>query len=239
MRPGAIVIGASSGIGESLALALSHEGYRLGLAARRKPLLDQVRDRLNGEAFTIVLDVSDRTRAEAGFNALVERLGDVDLVIICAGVGHLNPDLDVGLEIETVDVNVVGFTLVADAAARYFEARGSGHLVGISSVSGLRGSPHAPAYSASKGFISNYLEALRLRARRRKMPLFVTDVRPGLVDTRMAQGQGQFWVAPPARAAGQILRAIKAKRSVVYVTRRWRLIAWLTRILPASLYCRL
>lgn len=175
-------------------------------------------------------------QAQQRFNDLVAGLGSVDLVIISAGWGERNPDLTDSIEQETIDTNVCGFAAFATAAYRYFKARGRGHLVGISSIAALRGNGAAPAYSASKAFMSNYLEGLRVRAFREQLDVTVTDVRPGFVDTAMAKGENLFWVGTPQKAAQQIIDAIERRKGIVYITRRWRLMAWLLRCLPGSLY---
>jgi short-subunit dehydrogenase len=71
------------------------------------------------------------------------------------------------------------------------------------------------------------------------LPIFVTDIRPGLVDTQMAKGEGLFWVMPLEKAVGQMFKSIVAKKKVVYVTKRWRLIAALLKLLPRAVYDRL
>jgi short-subunit dehydrogenase len=136
-------------------------------------------------------------------------------------------------------VNVRGFAAMVNVAVAHLEKRGSGHLVGISSVAALRGSRVAPAYAASKAFVSNYLQGVRYRFHKSKRPIVVTDVQPGFVDTPMAKGNGLFWVASPQTAARQIAAAIRGRKRHVYVTRRWRLVAWLQRILPDAVYSRL
>lgn len=235
----AIIIGASSGIGEELARQLSSEGYSLGLTARRADLLQELQSELPTKSYIQQMDVSDLDAAKGQFTNLLEQMGAVDLVIISAGVGHLNPELDPDKELETIKVNVSGFTLIADLAFHHFIEKGSGHLVGISSIAALRGGDDAPAYGASKAFVSNYLQGLRKKAAKAKLDIAITDIKPGFVDTAMAQGEGLFWVAPVPKAAGQILDAIKKKRSNAYITKRWRLIAWLLKSLPSYLYNRL
>ncbi|ELZ29936.1 hypothetical protein C474_12916 [Halogeometricum pallidum JCM 14848] len=120
----------------------------------------------------------------------------------------------------------------------HLEERGGGHLVGISSVAGLFGNPVAPAYNASKAFVSRYLDGLRSRAAAADADVTVTDVVPGFVDTEMAMGE-TFWMASPETAAAQIHDAVRAERNRVYVTRRWRLVALLLRLLPESALRRL
>jgi short-subunit dehydrogenase len=83
------------------------------------------------------------------------------------------------------------------------------------------------------------LEGLRLNAHKSNLPVYITDVRPGFVDTAMAKGEGLFWVAPVQKAAEQILEAIKQKKKVVYITKRWKLIALLLRIIPFSILKRI
>ena len=126
---------------------------------------------------------------------------------------------------------------LASAAMRHFEERGRGHLVGLSSLAALRGQGAAPAYNASKAFVSNYLDGLRHRAVHGGLDVTVTDVLPGFVDTPMV-GDQTFWLAPVDKAAEQIYRAIRRRRARVYVTRRWRLVAWLLKVLPDALYYR-
>jgi short-subunit dehydrogenase len=112
-------------------------------------------------------------------------------------------------------------------------------IVGISSLAALRGNGEAPAYNASKAFISSYLQSLRHKFSKLKLPIVVTDVQPGLVNTAIAKGHGLFWVASPEKAARQIFVAILKRKRQVYVTRRWRFIAWFLKTAPDWLYHRL
>ena len=106
-------------------------------------------------------------------------------------------------------------------------------------MGGLRGSSNAPAYNATKAFQINYLEGLRQKATKLKIPIFVNDIRPGFVDTAMAKGEGQFWVTTIEKATNQILQAIKKKRKVVYITKRWKLVAAILKRIPQQIYDRM
>lgn len=235
----AIIVGASSGIGKELAYILSKEGFEVGLLARRTHLLESIKSDLKNPAYTSFIDVSKPDDAQLQFEKLVEEMGGVDLVILNSGVGHLNPELFWEKEKETVDVNVLGFTALAGAAFKHFAKEGQGHLVGISSIAAIKGNPIAPAYNASKAYMSNYLEGLRIKAHQEKRNITITDIQPGFVDTDMAKGDGKFWVAPPRKAADQIFAAIKKQKDHAYVTRRWRFIAWMLKTVPDQLYARL
>lgn len=235
----AIVIGASSGIGLELARQLSASGYGVGLVARRGELLEQLARELSPPVWTRTIDVAETAEAMSRLRELIAEMKDVELFIISAGTGFLNPELEWEKERTTIAVNVAGFAAAANVAVEHLKQRGGGQLVGISSLAALRGSSAAPAYNASKAFVSNYLEGLRQMLRRRKLPITVTDVQPGLVDTRMAQGDKLFWVAAPSEAARQILAAVRRRKQRVIVTRRWRLIGWFLKHAPDWLYRRI
>jgi short-subunit dehydrogenase len=235
----AIVIGASSGIGRALALRLAREGYDVGLTARRLPLLLELQAEIGPRAFVKPMDVSDAASAMARLDELIAEMGGADLVVVNAGTGHTNPDLAWEPEQETIGVNVTGFAAMVNVAYRHFVGRGAGHLVSISSVAALRGSGFAPAYNASKAFVSTYMDGLRHKLARLGAPVAITDIQPGFVRTAMAQGPNVFWAASPEEAAEQIWQAIRRRRKRAVITRRWRPIAWLMRVVPDAVYHRL
>lgn len=235
----AIVIGATSGIGKALAKLLANANYKVGITGRRVALLQQLRAENPTAFFVKAFDVTQTKDAIEKLEELTSEIGGVDLVIICAGVGEINENLDFEKEKCTVETNVLGFTCMANWAFNYFERQKYGHLVAISSIGGLRGSRHAPAYNATKAYQINYIEGLRQKAKQLKQAIFITDIRPGLVDTAMAKGEGLFWVMPVEKTAHQIYKAIVGKKKVAYVTKRWRLIAALLKVLPRQIYDRL
>jgi len=232
----AIIIGASSGMGRELAKVLVRHDYIVGVTGRRTELLQELQTELSDKCRMRTMDVADTPNAIATFNDLVAEIGSVDLVVISAGTGHGTADLQWPNEKDTIDTNVLGFTAIADTAFNYFVKQGHGHLVGISSIAAIRGGRYAPAYNASKAYVCNYLEGLRHIAMKTKLPIYVTDIQPGFVDTRMAQGDRIFWRASTEKAAQQIYHAIERKKPHAYVTRRWRLIAWVMKVMPNWCY---
>jgi len=211
----------------------------LGLVARRRSLLESIADTLPTEVLTSVIDITDVDYAREQLRGLIEKMGEVDLFVISSGVGFINPNLEWKPEAETIAVNVTGFACMVNTAVEHFSLRKKGHLVGISSVAAIRGHGEAPAYGASKAFETTYLQAIRHRFAKSNLPVCVTIVHPGFVDTAMAKGEGLFWVAPVEKAARQIFRAIQKRKSDVYVTKRWRAIGWLLRLLPDVIYHKL
>jgi len=227
----AIVIGATSGMGRGLARLLANENYNVGITGRRTNLLDELK-RENPDRFvSLTFDMTDISAISTYMNELTKALGGLDLLIICSGTGDINEKLDFWIEKKTIDVNVTGFTALCDWAFHYFEQQQHGQLVAITSIAGLIGSRHAPAYNATKSYQIKYLEGLQQKAKKAKLPLSISDIRPGFVDTAMAKGDGLFWVASIDKAVQQLYRAIKRKRKITYITKRWSIVALLFRLL--------
>jgi len=235
----AIVVGATSGIGRQLAITLAENGYKVGITGRRSQLLNEMQALYPDGVVISAFDVSDISIVPQKLKKLADQLGGLDLLVLSSGTGKINPTLNETIEQQTNAVNVTGFTTVADWAFNFFEQQGFGHFAAITSVAAIRGSRQAPAYGASKAYQVNYLEALRQKAKNSKLPVYMTDIRPGFVDTPMAQAENMFWVAPVEKAARQIFKAIKNKRDVVYITKRWRIVAFIFRMIPGVLYERM
>ncbi len=235
----AIVIGASSGIGRALAKIIAQDGYVVGLVARRLSLLVELQKEIGDLTFVRQIDISNTYEAISQFSELLQEMGGVDLIVISAGIGFINPSLEWDKENKTIEVNVAGFVAIANVAMQHFLQAGTGHLVNISSIAALRGNGIAPAYNASKAFESNYLDGLRQKVTKLRLPITITDIQPGFVQTAMAQGQGLFWLASPEKAARQIYQAIRGKKKHAYITKRWRLIAWFFKLAPDAIYYRL
>ncbi|MFC7177265.1 SDR family NAD(P)-dependent oxidoreductase [Halosegnis marinus] len=233
----AVVVGASSGIGEALARRLAADGYEVGLCARRRDRLVDIGDDLPTKAYVARIDVTDTEDAREGFSELTDAMGSVDLVVVNAGVGYENRELDPEQEHATVATNALGYTTMAVAAMRLFEEQGHGHLVGISSLAAHFPNGATAAYNASKAFVTRYTDGLRYRARGLDADVAVTVIEPGFVDTDLAGGD--LWKCSPETAADHIIRAVRKEKRHAYVTRRWRVVAWLFALMPDALARRL
>ncbi len=233
-----IIIGATSGIGRELAKKMSLAGYTVGITGRRSALLDTLEAELPGPSFKSVMDLSNVLETTESFHQLLDKMDGVDIVVISSGTAMMNPEYPLSDDLDTIAVNVTGFTTIANLAYHYFSENDSGHIVGISSVAAIKGG-RASVYNASKAYMSTYLEGLSCRARSERKNICITDIRPGFVNTEMAKGKGIFWCASVEKATTQIFTAIKNKRRVSYVTKRWNLIALLLKNLPFSIYLKL
>ena len=234
-----IIIGATSGIGRALFKKYAVDGNRIGIVGRRTYLLDKLRQEHPDTTITVMADITKQDEITQAIDALHSELKDIDLAIVCSGTGDINASLDYAVERPTIDTNVMGWTFVVDTLYNIFEQQGHGHLVAITSAGGLRGEPMAPAYSASKAYQINYMEALRKKAFKSRAHIIVTDIRPGLVDTAMAKGEGLFWVMPVEKVAYQIIAAIRKEKSKAYITKRWHVLAIVNKSLPFMLYKRM
>lgn len=217
-----LIIGATSGIGKSLYSHYVADGCNAAIMGRRKNLLEEISSGNPSTTLPLSVDISDCKAFERGFKEVIERFQQIDLAIICASIGDLNPSLEISQELDTLATNIVGWTNVIDTLYNYFEEQGQGHIVSITSIGGMQPTPLAPSYSASKAFQINYTKSLQAKAK--KSQLCITEIRPGLVNTRMAKGEGLFWVMPVETVSKQIIRAIEKKRKLCIVTKRWRIL---------------
>lgn len=234
----ALIVGASSGIGKALARVLVQNKYRVGVTGRRETHLLELQKEQPEQIQIAAFDTTEPYAIEQ-LEALAKRLEGIDLFIISAGIGHLNLDYDYSLENETNQLNVVAFTRLVNWSMRYFKNQGWGHLVNFSSVASRRGGRQAPAYSASKAYQSIYLEGMAQKVAYEKLPIYTTDVRPGFVRTAMAKADTMFWVSSKEKAARQIFRSIQRKKRIVYISRRWVIIAWILERIPWFIYKRM
>ncbi len=241
----ALVVGASSGIGEALARRLAVGGTRVAMVARRENELRTIMDDINsaaGEdrAVAITHDVISRQEIPELFQEIARAIGGLDLVIYAAGaMPEVAPDeFDTNKDQQMIDVNFLGAVAWLNPAADRFARLGQGTVVGIGSVAGDRGRAPNPVYCASKAGFHAYLEALRNRVTR--LGVRVVTIKPGFVDTPMTRGkEGLFWLISADRAAEIILT--KARRGVVtaYVPARWRVVMTIIRSIPSFIFTRL
>ena len=229
-----LIIGASSGIGKELALQYEKLGYEVIITARKIEKLKEIAENRNIKYE--YLDVNNYSETISKIKKLVV---DTDISIISAGIGDFNDKLDFDIELNTIKTNVAGFVACVTEIFNYYKSVKNGHIAAISSIASIRGNDSAPAYNASKAFVTNYMDGLRKKSIKEKLNINVTTIMPGLVDTQMAKGEGLFWVEPTELVAKQIIRGIAKNKSELVVTKRWKLIAMLLKLLPDCIYYRM
>jgi hypothetical protein len=241
----AFITGASSGIGQALALRFHAAGYRLALVARRS---DEVARWAAGagiaaERFAVyAADVRDVAAIVAAGRACLAAQGLPDVVVANAGIS-VGMDTAERADLEvmraTFETNVLGMAATFHPFVAAMRERRAGTLVGIASVAGIRGIPGHGAYSSSKAAVIAYCEALR--GELRPFGVKVVTIAPGYIDTPLTRGNpySMPFLMKSDVFAERAVRAIEAGD-------RWRVIPWqmgivvqLLRVMPNALFDRL
>lgn len=230
----AIVVGASSGIGLEVAKLLMAQGWKVGVAARRVELLQDL-----GAAAVERIDVTTDDATE-GLQRLISKLGGMDLYFHASGIGKQNRELTADIELATLQTNGVGFTRMIGEAYRYFVKQGSGHIAAITSIAGTKGLGPAPSYSATKAMQNVYLQALEQQARSRGLDIVFTDVRPGFVDTALLAGDFHYpLMLRPEKVAQEIVCAINHHQHIRVIDWRYRILTAVWRRIPRWIWRRI
>lgn len=238
-----LITGASSGIGKALALEMAKRGYNLGLTARRVDRLESLKKEIlsqhGGLAVEVAeLDVQATDAIAPTFNALLKKLGNIDIVVVNAGSntmtgvgkGQLKQQLDM------LQTNVMGAVATVDAAAEYFRHKKAGHIVGISSLASLTAIPKQASYCASKAAFSMYLESAALELSRYNIA--VTRILPGFVKTDIVENMEQYpFLVSAEQAAKEITNQIEKKKAVGVVPGYpWKAVKPFMRSIPSALW---
>ena len=235
----AIIIGASSGLGNEVARLLLEQGWTLGVAARRLEPLELLRDIAPERVQTQVLDVTSED-APAALQELIDKVGGMDLLFYASGIGKQNMELEPDIELGTVTTNGLGFTRMIGAAYRYMAAHGGGHIAAISSIAGTKGLGAAPSYSATKAFQATYLQALEQQSNMRKLNITFTDLRPGFVATPLLGDNPKYpMLLDTKKVAREMVKAVNSRRHVRVIDWRWRIATALWRRIPRWIWRRL
>jgi dehydrogenase/reductase SDR family protein 7B len=240
------VTGASSGIGEALAVAFSREGAQLVLSARRAEELERVRQSCDGPERHRVepLDLMNAN----GIAHAAERVGHVDVVVHSGGVSQrsLAMQTDLSVERSIMDLNFFGTVALTKAVLPSMIARKSGHIVPISSVVGYVGTPLRSAYAASKHALHGYFDSLRAEVG--KDGIAITIVCPGYIRTNVSRnamtGDGSAFgrmddthknATTPEQCARRVVDGVAKRKREVHVGGKETWAILLQRLFPAIL----
>ncbi|QIZ77430.1 SDR family NAD(P)-dependent oxidoreductase [Ferrimonas lipolytica] len=230
----AIIVGANSALSQQLALQLHQQGVKLGLMAADPSGLTKLQQQT--DCRLVELDIRNAEQCQQAFNQLWQDLDGVALVVINTAANGLDLELPWQLDQAIIDVNVQGFAAIANAAFKQMEQQKFGQIGCFTSIAGERGGPQT-AFHASKAFQQNYLQGLRLHAQRLKLPIIITDLRLGYLDKMHGRGKG-IWAASLDKVVKQSLKALRRGKHTVYVTKRWRIAALMSKVLPEFIYNR-
>ena len=249
----AVITGAGSGIGKSLAILLSREGVRLALNDWNKENLEQTLQEIRqhgGTAWGKSFNVAEKEAVHQFAEEVIGQFGQVDIVVNNAGITHEQRLLErCGYEEfeKILGVNLWGVIYGTKAFLPYLKQRPEASLINISSIFGVIGYPNQGAYVTSKFAVRGFTETLRIELG--KSPVTVTCVHPGGIRTNIArniQSENQERVEKFAKvfermaitssedAARQIVEAIRKKHNRVVIGPDARKLDWLARLFPTA-----
>lgn len=241
MKKKVAIIGATSGIGRALAVEMHRRGYTVGATGRRLERLEELKNELETNVYIKYMDVAELENAIEQLDQLRKDMGGLDVIVLNAGVSNYQKK-SVGrqADMHVIDVNIRGFANLASYSFNLFEEQNHGHIVGISSVAGLFGWGLNIPYNASKSFVNTYLQGYRQKANHSDADISVSTIMPGFVESEMTDNKkGMFWVQPTEKAAKQIADTIERKKHEAYITKRWRLVGWLVKMIPNWIWNRM
>jgi NADP-dependent 3-hydroxy acid dehydrogenase YdfG len=220
----AAITGASSGIGEATALALSAAGAAVALGARRRERLEELAGRLDGPSSVHEVDVTDEAQARGFVEAAHREHGALHILVNNAGVMLLGPvdRADTTEWRRMLEVNLWGLLICTHAALPLIARSGGGDIVNVSSVAGRRADAGAAVYNLTKFGVHAFSEALRQEALH--AGIRVTVVAPGVVDTEL-QGHNlnpmvQQTLERVREQIGEVLQAEDIADAILYAVTR-------------------
>jgi short-subunit dehydrogenase len=235
------ITGASSGIGEALAVRLARAGARVALTARRRDKLEAVAETLrrNGHDVLVVpADVADREALVAAGRSVEQAWGGIDLAVFNAGFSRRIDwtRFDARDFVEIYRVNVFGVMFGIEAVLPGMIARGRGRIAAVASLAGYRGAPTLAGYGSSKAALIHAMDSLRFDLAPKGVG--VTLISPGYVRTPLTS-TNQYWM--PAlmdaeRAAGIIARGLERDKPEIHFPARFSWTLKFLRVLPFPIY---
>lgn len=235
-----LIMGASSGIGYAVAEALASRGVKLGLAARRIDKLQALKEKFPDSIEYAAIDINAEDAPEKMLR-LIDDMDGMDIYFHVSGIGYDNPGLIPQREVEILQTNVCGFARMVSTAFNYFKTRKEGgHIVAITSVAGTKGIGPMSAYSASKKCDQTYLTALRQLAHSEHLPISITDIRPGWIQTPLLHDGEKYPLQMTLDyALPRVLKALVSKQSVVYIDWKWGMVCRAWNLLPDAIWTRI
>ena len=181
------ITGASSGIGEALALAFSNEGAKVVLSARNENELQRVANNCKAETLILTLDLEDQNEFKLKAEKVNSYFGAIDFLINNGGISQRSNAIETSIEVDRriMEVNYFGAVALTKAVLPYMQKQKNGHFISISSLSGKFGFFLRSAYSASKFALVGFYESLRLEEQKNNIK--VSIVFPGFILTKISQ----------------------------------------------------
>lgn len=240
----AIIIGATSGIGRAVAIRLLEKGWTVGISGRRSDALEDIASRYE-RAVPQQMDITTPD-AVSTLDSLLELLGPPDLFLHVSGVGYQNPALDEDRELLMVRTNCEGMVRIVTHFINYVKSSGEysnerkAQIGVVTSVAGTAGLGVAPAYSATKKMQSTYLSALSQLVRMERLPVCLSDIRPGFVATEFLNPEKKYpMMITVDDAATHILKGLVRKKRIIIFDWKFKCLTFIWKLIPRPIWERM
>ena len=244
--------GASSGIGEAMAVQLAKEKARLILSSENKVELDRVASLCTShgaETAVYLLDLADTKQVEETTNTIIAAYERIDVLILNAGISQRATALETSMQVheKIMQVNFMANVFITKAVLPNMIAQGGGHIAVTSSISGKFGFYYRSSYAASKHALHGFFESVLLENRKDKV--FVSIICPGRVKTKISyhaleadgkphakMDQGQNQGISAEKCAAKYLKAIRKRKKEKLIGGKELLMVYFKRYLPSFFY---
>ena len=240
----AIIIGATSGIGRAVAIRLLEKGWTVGISGRRSDALEDIASRYK-RAVPQQMDITTPD-AVTTLDSLLELVGPPDLFLHVSGVGYQNPALDEDKELLMVRTNCEGMVRIVTHFINYVKSSGEysnerkAQIGVVTSVAGTAGLGVAPAYSATKKMQSTYLSALSQLVRMERLPVCLSDIRPGFVATEFLNPEKKYpMMITVDDAATHILKGLERKKRIIIFDWKFKCLTFIWKLIPRPIWERM
>ena len=235
------ITGASTGIGKSLAIKFSKNGWKVAISARRAEILDDI-SKQNKNIFPFPLDVTNKEECKKVFLEIKNKLQNIDICVFSTGTWDPKKEKDIDIDqIENVmKVNFFGTLNSIKSVEKYFKDSGKGHISIVSSIAGYRGLPNSTGYGPSKSALNNLAESLYFDFK--KYGVRISLISPGFIKTPMTD-KNDFkmpFLKTSEYAADKIYHGlVNTNVFEIHFPKQLTLILKFLKILPNWLYLKL
>ena len=246
------ITGASSGIGEALALEFAKEKAKIVLSARRAEVLEKVAQKcknLGGECLVLPMDVTDFDSLDKNVKVVLQEFGKIDVVINNAGISQRGLTVETSMEVDRriMEINFFGNIALTKAVLPIMLEQGNGQIVPISSLVGLFGFPQRSSYSASKHALHGFYETMQVEHYNDNLKINIicpgrikTDIsvnsltKDGTKHGKMDPGQEKGITAE--KCAQIIIRAMKRNKRITIIGGEGKMMVFLKKFIPPLFY---
>lgn len=238
----ALITGASSGIGKSLAINLSNQGYDLILVARRKKKLQELKKQLKTKVEIINLDISSTYNCMDLYNQVKDK--DIDILINNAGFGLFGEFSETSLdkELDLIDTNIKAVHILTKLFLRDFIKKDKGYILNVASSAAFMSGPLMSSYYASKGYVLKLTEAISEELHKNKSNVYIGCLCPGPVDTefnKIANVEFSVKALTSEEVANYAIKKMFKRKTIIIPSIRMKLACTMSRFIPRKLLLKI